>query len=304
VRRLEAAERPMAAPRPDWSEIHDELAKAQVDVTLAAERIEADLKAHAQFEEQLHRAGARADEVGKLLRAENKDRAPANNLYRRALETLRLVEAQTRERSGDWERLLTQVKGVLDDLDHAERLAREDIQLANRAIAEIAEANRSLRSARTFSGSGVVANLSGAEGALRAAQASLQAKDYEQALDRANAAQGAARDAYNEAMHEARRRQERLEAERRRRAATQHRRHGMPAGGDSISLPDLAGMAAVVIGNVMAEAARSQSSERSRSGSFPSPSKPSAPPSPSSSTSWSPAVSPSRPSSPSSQTNW
>ena len=63
----------------------------------------------------------------------------------------------------DWARLLDQVRGAWADLDHSERLAREDIRLARQAETEISDAARTIRQARTYFSMGVTLHTAGAE---------------------------------------------------------------------------------------------------------------------------------------------
>ncbi len=290
VQRLKTIDRALEAARPNWSEIVAGLAQIREGFAIARERAEGDINAYGQLSQRTQQARERADQVGTLLRSEDKDRPDANQRYQRAVETLDRLVHQARSARGDWTRMLREAEGAIADLDRAELQAREDVQLANRAIAEIAEASRAIRQARAFSSMGVVADPGPAEVALRQAQVALQARNYEQAIERADAAEAEARHAHEDASAAARQRQHRMEDERRRRAAAESMRHRV---GPSIGPGDLFG--AAVLGKALSEASRS----RPGASFHPSPSR--QPSSPSSVTSWS---GPSNPSSGSSQTNW
>ena len=120
------------------------------------------------------------------------------------------------EPHGDWVGLLEQVRGAREDLEQAERLAREDIRLAGQAQSEVDEAARAIEQARSSFAMGVAADTSAAEAALDRAGQLLPAQQYEQAIESAGEAQRAARRAQQEAAQQASWRQMQADAEQRR----------------------------------------------------------------------------------------
>jgi hypothetical protein len=158
--------------------------------------------------------------------------------------------------------LLEQVHGAREDLEHAERLAREDIRLAAQAQSEVDEAGRAIEQARSSFAMGIAADTSAAEFALDRAAQLLRAQQYEQAIDSAGEAQQAARRAHHEAAQQASWRQMQADAE--------HRRwQGDPGpGGSSIGdalVTGAAVAAGVFLGNVVEAATQSGSTESPQS---------------------------------------
>lgn len=206
-------------PRPNWPEIQRLMARAREGLAISRERAEADSAAYRQLQANLREQRQRADRVGQLLRSEDKDRPPANFRYRAACEMLDRIDRALNARNGDWADLARQLGDASQELDRSEQLAHEDIQFANRAIAEISEASRSVRGARGYSMLGATADTSAAQDSLDQAQRHLAAQEYEQAIELATNADHYAHAALNEAQRQANERQQQLEMERRRQAA-------------------------------------------------------------------------------------
>jgi hypothetical protein len=114
----------------------------------------------------------------------------------------------------DWTGLASQLREIEADLRRAERLAREDAQLAQQAAAEIAETESVVGQARAYSELGFRPDVSGADAQLSQARIRLAAQEYEEAIRLANAAEQAARDAWNTAKLHARQRQAEIQLQR------------------------------------------------------------------------------------------
>ena len=121
--------------------------------------------------------------------------------------------------SGEWARLLEQVRGAAADLAHSERLAQEDVRLARQAEAEIQEAALTLRKARAYFSMGVTLNTLGAESQVSQAEQAYRSQNYEQAIRTAGAAIQQVRQAHTVAVQQAFWRQMQVDAERRRYSA-------------------------------------------------------------------------------------
>ena len=96
---------------------------------------------------------------------------------------------------------------MAENLDRAEELGNQDINLANGSVAEIAAAGQSIRKVQAYHNSGISVNLSASENLLAQAQSMLSAQNYEAAIEAAQQAEHSASVAWNQAQHEARRRQ-------------------------------------------------------------------------------------------------
>jgi hypothetical protein len=217
-------ERLSSVPRPNWLEIQEKVARAREGLAIVQEHAEDDLKAYSRVREKLESARPRVQQIGGLLRAENKDRPPSNLRYRAAVEALDRVGREASEGSADWKFLERQVDDALAELDRAESLAREDIRLGNQALSDLDSAARAVRTAKSFSSLGVTADSRAAEAQLAQARRAIDSQDYEQAIQLATASEQSARGAFQSAQREARRRQDQIESERRRRAAEQYTR--------------------------------------------------------------------------------
>ncbi len=246
---------------PDWLSVRQWIARADESYKIAREQAEVELKYRREVLNRLNELSQRADRLGGTLRSEDKDRPPANLRYRSAIEALARVASAIQSPAADWRALSEQLNDVASDLAKSEALAHEDFQLANQAIAEIASANRVIRQARTFSSMGYSPDLQDPERQLKQAEASLQRQDYEQAIQIASAAENKARAAYHAAQQDARERQMRIDAERRRRTRMESARRGDPLGGMG---PMIAGAAI----SILLEAAEASASSGSRGGGF------------------------------------
>jgi len=154
-----------------------------------------------------------------LLRANTADRPRSNQRYQAAAQILDETARESTLSRPDWERLLGRLAEARSGLDAAEQLAREDIRLAEQAAAEIAEAEREIRRARSYYNLGFSANVAPAEAKLREARQLMQSQAYEQIVQLAAAARQAARLAYDTAVRQAEQRQMELDQERQRQEA-------------------------------------------------------------------------------------
>jgi hypothetical protein len=206
-------------PRSDWPSVSRALASAFEEFAIAQSQAEADIRAHEQLSDEYGRARQELDRVARLLSGRREDRVAANQHFRAAAEVLDRVGLDLSSSRGEWTRLLERVRGAGEDLEQAERLARDDIRLAGQAESEVSEAVRSIRQAHGYFAMGVTVDTSGAEAAVDQAHQLLQAQEYEQAIQCAGAAVQQARQAYQEAVQQASWRETQADADRRRRQA-------------------------------------------------------------------------------------
>jgi hypothetical protein len=197
-------------PLPNWPEIRKRIDVVRQGAAVTIRRGQEDVEGFRRVSQKIGQVRQKAQEVGALLRQEDKDRPPANQRYRAAVDALAQLDGGNTA-PGDWDRLLKRLGEIEGNLDRADALAHEDISLANGAIAEISEADRAIRSARAFYESGVTVDVSEAEARITRARGALATQSYEQAIELANAAERAANDAQQSASHEARLRQMRFE---------------------------------------------------------------------------------------------
>jgi len=108
-----------------------------------------DIEGFRRVSEKLDQVRQKAQAVGGLLEQEDKDRPLANQRYSAAVDALARFEGGDGAAAG-WDGLLKRLVEIDGNLDRADALAREDISLANAAIAAIAEAERAIRAARAF----------------------------------------------------------------------------------------------------------------------------------------------------------
>ena len=175
-------------------------------------------------------------------------------------------ESESAGSSGEWARLLEQVRGAAADLAHSERLAQEDVRLARQAEAEIQEAVRTLRKARAYFSMGVTLNTQGAESQVSQAEQAYRSQNYEQAIRTASAAIQQVRQAHTVAVQQAFWRQMQIDAERRRYSA---------ATGPGIGLGSAAAAAAgAAILDAMTPSARGLSAAAAPPSSNPAPTQP------------------------------
>jgi hypothetical protein len=206
-------------PCPDWPAIGQDLTRALEELAIARSQAETDVHQHQQLKEEFRRARQTADRVYALLAGHREDRPAANQHYHAGADALDRVGVDIEAPRGESARLLEQVQGAATDLETAQRMAQEDIRLAAQAQAELTEATRALRKARTFFSLGVTVESSAAEAELRQADQCLRDQEYEQAIRHAGASMGAIRLAQHSAVQEAQRRQIEQDAELRRRSA-------------------------------------------------------------------------------------
>ena len=124
------------------------------------------------------------------------------------------------------------------DLQNAEQWAQEDIRISQQAAAELRQAERAMESGGSFYLQGFSADMSRASSLLDEARRQFLSQAYEQAIQLADQAELAARQAVAEAERRAEERKRRRELEQRRRAAamilTSTMRTGSRGGGISI----------------------------------------------------------------------
>jgi hypothetical protein len=207
----------MAQRRPDWPEICRRIDIVGQGAATALRQAREDVESHRRFLEQLDQVKQRAEAVGSLLQQEDKDRPPANQRYRAAMADLAALESGSGNGAGadhQWERGLRRIADIEGSLKWAEELARKDITQAHGAIAAITEAERIIRAARTYYEYGITVDVSAAEDHLARARGALATQAYEQAIEHADAAERAARDAHEAAAAEALRRRRQVERDR------------------------------------------------------------------------------------------
>jgi hypothetical protein len=250
------------APRPDWPAVRQALASAGEEFAIAQSHAETDVRTYEQLKSEFGQARQQADRVYTLLAGHREDRLAANQRYQAAADVLDQVSVDLNAPRGESARLLEQVRGAAADLQQAEQMAREDIRLAQQAMAELAEARRAIDQSRSYFAMGVGVDSSPAESELMQAEQLLEAQDYEEAIRRGGAAIQAMRRAQNFAAQEAQRRQMEQDAEMRRRAAYSQ--------GPGISTGAIAaGAAAAVILDQLGQGARAEPPEPAMSPQMP-----------------------------------
>ncbi len=204
---------------PDWPKVRQVLARALEEFAIARNQAETDVRVYQEMTSNFDSVRRDAGRVRAFLAGHEEDRLAANQHYEAAENALNQVQSESTGSSGEWARLLEQVRGAAADLAHSERLAREDIRLARQAEAEIQEAARTLRKARAYFSMGVTLNTIGAESQVAQAQQLYQAQNYEQAIRTAAGAIQQIRQAHTVAVQQAFLRQMQIDAERRRYSA-------------------------------------------------------------------------------------
>ncbi len=222
--RFDAAERSwqqvrgqMDAARPNWLIARQQLDEARKTYAAAMKKAEEDIRDYQKLTTRFAEVEREAERVSLFLRQHHEDRAPANQSYRTAIDRLNRLRQQSTNWATDWQQLLDQVEETAKELKKTEELARQDLQLADRAEAEIASAGRELDRAQGYREDGVTADVGRAFGFLDQARRHLAAKEYERAIDQASAAQKAARNAHEEALRRVHQERQRREEEQRRR---------------------------------------------------------------------------------------
>ena len=160
-------------------------------------------------------------------------RQPVRSRLDAAEERWRLVRGQMESPQPNWPVIQQEMAEAAASLKQVEGLARQELQLADRAAAEIDAADRELARVRGFFQLGISADMTQAESLLGQARLRLAEQAYEQAIDQAGGAQRTARQAYDDAARRAQQEQQRLDQERQRLEAA--------AAAQSSSPPNLAG---------------------------------------------------------------
>lgn len=190
----------------------------------------------AQCRSKLGEAHGFAGRLGELLRSHSTDRPRSNQRYGSACQSLQQIALDMAAAQPDWVKLSGRLDETRADLEKAERMAREDMQLAEQAQAEIRETEQVLQRAKAFFNHGVAADVSSAEALLVQARSQLSAQAYEEVIQLANRAEQAAKAALDEATRRAQAKQEQLDRERRERdAAAQREATGVSAGIGALS---------------------------------------------------------------------
>ncbi len=204
---------------PDWPMVRQVLARALEEYAIAQNQGETDVRLYQELSATLDRVRQDASRVQTFLAGHEEDRLAANQHYQAAENALSQVRSESSGSSGEWARLLEQVRGAAADLAHSERLAQEDVRLARQAEAEIQEAVLTLRKARAYFSMGVSLNTQGAESQVSQAERAYRSQNYEQAIRTASAAIQQVRQAHTVAVQQAFWRQMQVDAERRRYSA-------------------------------------------------------------------------------------
>jgi hypothetical protein len=235
---------------PDWPQIRQVLARALEEYAIARNQAETDVRLYQEMTATYDRVRRDAGRVRAFLAGHEEDRLAANQHYQAAENALDRVQSESTGPSGEWARLLEQVRGAAADLAHSERLAQEDIRLARQAQSEIQEAARTIRKARAYFSMGVTLNTMGAEGQVAQAEQLYQSQNYEHAIRTAAAAIQQVRQAQTVAVQQAFLRQMQLDADRRRYSVATGRGMGLGSA--------VAATAGSVILDAMAQAAQGQ----------------------------------------------
>jgi hypothetical protein len=204
---------------PDWPKVRQVLARAAEEYAIAQNQAETDLRLYQELSGTFDRVQQDARRVQAFLVGHEEDRLAANQHYQAAENALNQVQSESSSLSGEWARLLEQVRGAAADLAHSERLAQEDVRLARQAEAEIQEAVRTLRKARAYFSMGVTLDTQGAESQVSQAEQAYRSQNYEQAIRTAGAAIQQVRQAHTVAVQQAHWRQMQVDAEQRRDSA-------------------------------------------------------------------------------------
>ena len=251
---------------PDWPMVRQVLARALEEYAIAQNQAETDVRLYQELSATFDRVRQDASRVQAFLAGHEEDRLAANQHYQAAENALSQVRSESAGSSGEWARLLEQVRGAAADLAHSERLAQEDVRLARQAEAEIQEAVRTLRKARAYFSMGVTLNTQGAESQVSQAEQAYRSQNYEQAIRTASAAIQQVRQAHTVAVQQAFWRQMQIDAERRRYSA---------ATGPGIGLGSAAAAAAgAAILDAMTPSARGLSAAAAPPSTNPAPTQP------------------------------
>ena len=155
--------------------------------------------------------------IASLLQSSRADRAAANRRFQDAESRLQeQIQAAARSRA-DWPQIIESLKSVRHEFSTAERMAQDDIRLAEQATQEILNAQRELRQAESFYRSGFRADVTAVRLQLPAAQKALDSQQYERAIELANSVISASRQELRQAQSAADAAEQRREQERRER---------------------------------------------------------------------------------------
>ena len=218
VEAREKAARWTSSSPPDWTSARQALIEAREEYGIARSRAQSDLDIYQLLTNEYDEARRHAARVESFLAGHSEDRVAANQHFRQAQEVLDLVGDDSTRVGNEWPKLREQVRGARQDLDHAERLAKEDLRLARQAEAEIGEAARTGREGRTYLSMGVGLDTRPAEALLDQAQGLYHSQSYEQSIRAAAEAIQRVRQAHQWAAQQAYMRQMQIAAEERRRS--------------------------------------------------------------------------------------
>jgi hypothetical protein len=188
------------------------------EFSIAQSQAEDDVRSHEELSREFERVRQTASRVYALLAGHEEDRLAANQHYQAAADVLDRLALQVSEPRGGSARMLEEVRGAAADLERSEQLALEDLRLAAQAVSEINEADRSIQQSGGYSSNGFTTDTSLAQSQLNQARQSMQAQNYEQAIQLAGAAIQSARQAYYAAMQQALVQQAMMAANQRRQA--------------------------------------------------------------------------------------
>lgn len=163
---------------------------------------------------EIERVRELSDRVGHYLQTNSADRVRANERYRGASVALERLVEETRLARPDWTRLTARVREIQSDLERAEQMAKEDVQLAQQATAEIDESEKLLREVQSFQDMGYTADVASAQQQLAQARQRAISQDFEAAIQFANQAEHAARAAREQVVARAQQRRQELALER------------------------------------------------------------------------------------------
>ncbi len=164
-------------------------------------------------------------------------RQPARSRLDAGEERWHLVRGQMESLQPNWPVIQQQMAEAAAALKQAEELARQDLQLADRAAAEIDAADRELARVRGFFQLGISADATQADGLLGQARLRLAEQAYEAAIDQAGGAQRTAQQAYNDAVQRVQQEQQRADQDRQRLEAAATAQYASPPNPAAAVLP-------------------------------------------------------------------
>lgn len=231
-----------AESQPHWPAIYGWLEDAAGNYTAALQQAAEDVRVYERFVVRLSEVVQQSKRVEHLLRSNTADRPRANQRYRDAAEEINsLLQYETRGWR-DWADLLRRVEQAAADLISAEEWALEDIRISQQAAAELRQAERAMEAGGIFYLQGISADMSRARSLLDEARRQFLSQAYEQAIQLADQAELAARQAVAETERRAAERRRRRELEERRRAAATIVTSTMRAGGSALGGIQIGGL--------------------------------------------------------------